>query len=207
VLDILKGNNITPFPGRPDARISGISGELRYGLQNDTTPLMAEFVQTLQNTIDNCQGPGTAAAAKAALRGYVCDDNLLAPVHKQGCEENYTRHLLYAAADGSCTVLALVWYPGQVTPIHGHTAWGAVGVYEGNPFCENYDTAPNEHGAIQLRSEMKLRLQSGDVATVRPGIDDVHRIGNDTQQRVITIHIYGRDLVAEPTSLNIIFNP
>ncbi len=53
---------------------------------------------------------------------------------------------------------------------------------------------------------MKLRLQSGDVATVRPGIDDVHRIGNDTQQRIITIHIYGRDLVAEPTSLNIVFN-
>jgi predicted metal-dependent enzyme (double-stranded beta helix superfamily) len=207
VLDKVKRSNITPFPGNPDARVSALSGELRYGLQEGTTPLMAEFVQTLQNAIDQCQGPGTAAAAKAALRGYVCDEQLLAPIHKQGSEDNYTRHLLYASPEGSCTVLALVWYPGQVTPIHGHTAWGAVGVYEGSPFCENYDTAPNENGAIQLRSKMKLCLHSGDLATVRPGIDDVHRIGNNTQRRAITVHVYGRDLVAEPTSLNIVFNP
>jgi predicted metal-dependent enzyme (double-stranded beta helix superfamily) len=45
------------------------------------------------------------------------------------------------------------------------------------------------------------------LATVRPGIDDVHRIGNNTQRRAITVHVYGRDLVAEPTSLNIVFNP
>ena len=205
MLDDMHRDNVTPFPGNPAAKIAGVSGLAQYGMQPGTTPLMAELAETIQNTLDTCTGHGAAAAAKAALRGYVCDAALLAPEHKQGDADNYKRHLLFAAPDGSCTVLALVWLPGQVTPIHGHTAWGTVGVYEGNPFCENYDVSHNENGTIGLRSKMKLRLQSGDLATVRPGIDDVHRIGNDTQRRAITIHVYGRDLVAEPSSLNIVF--
>jgi len=205
VLDKTHRDNVTPFPGNPAANIEPFADATGYGLQPGTTPLMAEFVQTLQQAIDQCPGHGAAAAAKAALRGYVCDPALLAPMHKQGDNDNYKRHLLYAAPDGSCTVLALVWLPGQITPIHGHTAWGAVGVYEGQPFCENYENAQNEFGAISLRSKLKMRLQSGDLATVRPGIDDIHRIGNDSMQRAITIHAYGRDLLAEPGKLNIVF--
>ena len=195
---------ITPFPGDPAARLD-LSGKAAYGLQPGTTALMAEFARTLQEAINSCKGHGAAAAAKAALRGYVCDPNLLTAAQKQGDVDGYRRHLLYAAPDGGCTVLALVWLPGQVTPIHGHTAWGAVGVYEGNPFCENYDTAVNEQGTMSLRSKMKMRLHAGDLSSVRPGIDDLHRIGNDTRSRAITIHVYGRDLLAEPDSLNIVF--
>jgi len=198
-------SNVTPFPGNPAANLQ-LAGELQYGVQPGTTPLLAEFTRTLQNAVDACPGHGAAAAAQAALRGYVCDPALLAAEQMQGTPDTYQRHLLYAAADGSCTVLALVWLPGQLTPIHGHTAWGAVGVYAGHPFCENFDTCHNEHGAIGLRSKMRLRLQSGDLTTVRPGIDDLHRIGNDSQYKAITIHVYGRDLVAEPGSLNIVFN-
>jgi hypothetical protein len=41
---------------------------------------------------------------------------------------------------------------------------------------------------------------------VEPGIDDAHRIGNDGNSRCITVHIYGRDLLARPGSINISFN-
>jgi predicted metal-dependent enzyme (double-stranded beta helix superfamily) len=200
----LAHSNVTLLPGAPDARIDVAENTPRYGLQPNCTPLMIELAQTLQNAIDRCPGHG-AAAAKAALRGYVCDPALLCPEHKQGDEKTYKRHLLYAAPDGSCSILALVWLPGQATPIHGHTAWGAVGVLEGNPYCENYDTSPNQHGAICLRSKMKLRLHAGDLASVQAGIDDVHRIGNDSMRRAITIHAYGKDLLTEPGKLNIVF--
>lgn len=191
-------------PGLPDAPVEHESG-LRYGAQPGTTPVLAEFADNLQQVMQRCTGHGAAAAAKALLRGYVCDSQLLAVEHKQGNADTFKRHLLYAAPDGSMSILALVWLPGQVTPIHGHTAWGAVGVFEGEPFCENFATWQNDNAAIGLRSTMKMRLQSGTVASVRPGIDDVHRIGNDTQRRAITIHVYGRDLLAEPGKLNIVF--
>lgn len=200
---------VTQFPGQPDAPVergTETDDDLRYGLQPGVTALMGEFASNLQSVVNRCGGHGAAAAAKALLRGYVCDPNLLAVEHKQGDPDKYRRHLLYAAPDGSMSILALVWLPGQVTPIHGHTAWGAMGVYEGQPFCENFATWENDHSAIGLRSTVKLRLQPGELGSVRPGIEDLHRIGNDSQQRAITIHIYGRDLLADPGKLNIIFS-
>jgi predicted metal-dependent enzyme (double-stranded beta helix superfamily) len=198
-------SKVAQFPGIPDAPVTKTAG-LRYGVQPGTTPLLTELAENLQSVIDRCAAHAAAPAAKALLRGYVCDPKLLAVEHKQGDPDTYKRHLLYAAPDGSMSILALVWLPGQVTPIHGHTAWGAVGVYEGEPFCENFATWQNDNAAIGLRSTMKMRLQPGTLASVRPGIDDVHRIGNDTMHRAITLHVYGRDLLAEPGKLNITFS-
>jgi len=198
---------VTQFPGYPDAPVADRpESDLRYGLQPGATALMSEFADNLQSVVNRCGGNGAAAAAKALLRGYICDSSLLAVEHKQGDPDKYRRHLLYAAPDGSMSILALVWLPGQVTPIHGHTAWGALGVFEGQPFCENFATWENDQAAIGLRSTSKLCLRPGELGSVRPGIDDLHRIGNDTQQRAITIHVYGRDLLAEPNKLNIIFS-
>lgn len=195
---------ITPFPGDLAEPIAAASKT--YGPQPGTTPLLAEMAETLQDAVRRCPGFGAAAAAKSALRGYVCEPALLDTCHKEGDRKNFRRHLLYADPEGALSIIAVVWMPGQVTPVHGHTAWGAVGVYEGSPFCENFDTYRDDNAAIGLRSKMKLLLKPGDLSTVRPGIDDLHRIGNDTPGRAITIHAYGRDLLANPASLNIVFN-
>jgi molybdenum cofactor biosynthesis enzyme MoaA len=39
--------------------------------------------------------------------------------------------LIYNAPDGSLSLYALVWLPGQWTPVHDHGSWGVVGVAEG----------------------------------------------------------------------------
>ncbi|MDP6437446.1 MAG: cysteine dioxygenase family protein [Gammaproteobacteria bacterium] len=197
-------SNVTPFPGNLAAPVFAESQA--YGLQPGTTPLLAELTETMQSAVDRCPGFGAAAAAKSALRGYVCEPALLDTCHKEGDPKHYRRHLLYADPEGALSIIAVVWMPGQVTPIHGHTAWGAIGVYEGSPFCENFDRYQNDQEAIGLRSKMKLLLKPGDLATVRPGIDDLHRVGNDTPSRAISIHAYGRDLLADPRSLNIVFD-
>ena len=131
---------------------------------------------------------------------------MLGTAHRIGSADTYRRHLLYADPDRQFSILAIVWNPGQHTPIHGHTAWGAVGVYEGAPYCEIFDTGTRNRPCMELEPTMKLRLKEGDLATVQPGIDDVHRIGNDSLRKAITIHVYGRDLLAQPGSINITFN-
>jgi predicted metal-dependent enzyme (double-stranded beta helix superfamily) len=196
--------NVTPFPGHPGANLNGIENtRLHYGLQADTTPLLAELATTMHSTLKRCEAHSLSAAAKASLRGYVCDPALLSVEHKQGAADNYRRHLLYAAEDRSFSILAIVWNPKQRTLVHGHSAWGAAGVYEGNPYCESYRLDEDSRQAIKLRHNMTYRLQPGDIATVEPGIDDAHRIGNDSNSRCITVHIYGRDLLAKPGSINI----
>jgi len=198
---------VTPFPGHPAANLARNQRQTHsYGLQPESGPLVAELARTVHAAIKNCAPHGLSAAAKASLRGYLCEPELLNISHKEASDHTYRRHLLYAAEDRSFSILAIVWNPGQCTPIHGHTAWGAAGVHTGNPYCEsftNYESAPQ---VLSLRSEMKMRLHPGDIATVEPGIDDAHRIGNDTISRCITVHVYGRDLLASPSSINIVLN-
>jgi predicted metal-dependent enzyme (double-stranded beta helix superfamily) len=199
--------NVMTMPGHPGADLNAREiSHSDYGLQPGSTELLAELAHTMHAALERCQPHALSAAAKASLRGYLCEPELLAPEHKQGDSKQYRRHLLYAAGDRSFSILAIVWYPGQATPVHGHTAWGAAGVLEGTPYCESfklYETSPQVMG---LQSTLKYRLEPKDVATVEPGIDDAHRIGNDGISRCITVHIYGRDLLARPGSINICLN-
>lgn len=200
-------NVVTPFRGSPAANLGrAVSRSSDYGLQPGATNLVNELAMTIAATIEQCQPHALAAAAKASLRGYLCEPDLLSAAQHIGSNETYARHLLYADPGKQFSILAIVWRPGQCTPIHGHTAWGAVGVYSGNPYCEVFDTGTAAQPRINLTPTMKLCLHPKDLATVQPGIDDVHRIGNDSPREAITIHIYGRDLLASPSSINITFN-
>jgi predicted metal-dependent enzyme (double-stranded beta helix superfamily) len=204
---VMSAATVTPFAGHPAANLARAKRKgMTYGLQPGSGTLITELSKTMHAAMKNCSPHGLSAAAKASLRGYLCEPDLLTTAQKQSDADSYRRHLLYAAEDRSFSILAIVWNPGQCTPVHGHTAWGAAGVHSGNPYCEsfiNYESAPQ---VLSLRSEMKLRLHPGDIATVEPGIDAAHRIGNDGISRCITVHIYGRDLLASPGSINIILN-
>ena len=115
-------------------------------------------------------------------------------------EEGYRRHLLYADPAGRFTVLAVVWRPGQGTPIHGHTAWGVVGVYQGNPSVANYRYRDGQTPVFVGQH----CCQPGDVTHVTAGVSHPHRVFNDGDDIAITIHTYGRDLTLDPTAINIL---
>lgn len=116
-------------------------------------------------------------------------------------EHTYQRHVLYADPADRFTVLSLVWRPGQATPVHGHTAWGVVGVYAGEPGVENYRL--NDDG---IASSGKLSCQPGDVCYVQPGTEHPHRVFNDSSDVAVTLHTYGRNLVTDPASINIVLD-
>ena len=198
---------ITPFPGDPAANLSAADrANAVYGVQPGSSHLVKELAETMHLALQCCEPHALGPAAKACLRGYLCEPGLLNTQQKEGDSQTYRRHLLYAAPDRSFSILALVWRPGQRTPVHGHTAWGAAGVLEGRPYSESfslYEAAPR---SMALRADVKHQLKPGDIATVEPGIGDIHRIGNDSRGRAITVHIYGRDLLARPGSINIMMD-
>ena len=57
--------------------------------------------------------------------------DILTVEQRDGDPAGYCSHLLYAEPDGSFSVTALVWRPGQVTPIHDHVTWCVFGVIQG----------------------------------------------------------------------------
>ena len=61
-------------------------------------------------------------AVLSAIRGSLVDLDLLAEEHRLSKPDTYTRHLLHADPNGLFSILALVWGPGQGSPVHGHPA-------------------------------------------------------------------------------------
>lgn len=148
------------------------------------------------------EGPeGMAAKVAAQLSDLVKNPGWLPQECCEPGADCYKRHLLYADPEGRYTVLALVWKPGQTSPVHGHTAWCAMGVYEGFPSAAAYhwtdQTEPVESHVHHCKP--------GQIDSVEPGTESPHRVFNQSNDIAITIHTYGRDLVDEPCSINILF--
>ncbi|MBT8063268.1 MAG: cysteine dioxygenase [Gammaproteobacteria bacterium] len=162
-------------------------------------PLFASYVASLDELVeaDDAWLPGRVAAEVCKL---VNGRDWLPEACCEPGDESYRRHLLYADPAGRFTVLAVVWRPGQGTPIHGHTAWGAVGVYRGHPsvatYCYQEGQTPVPTGEHYCRP--------GEVCHVEAGVAAPHRVFNESDDVAITIHTYGRDLTIDPAAINIL---
>ena len=82
---------------------------------------------------------GTAELVADALRRHLPGPELLTPEQRRGDPERFQSHTLHVETDGSFSVVALVWRPGQVTRIHDHLTWCVFGVVEGIEYEELFD--------------------------------------------------------------------
>ena len=93
------------------------------------------------------------------------------------------------------SLFALVWLPGQWTPIHDHGTWGVVGVLDGvleeRAFLpatgwDDADYYPLTPGGIVF-------LSPGSVSTFVPNPDHIHVTGvPEDREPVVSLHLYGR---------------
>jgi predicted metal-dependent enzyme (double-stranded beta helix superfamily) len=122
----------------------------------------------------------------------------LEPRHYRGDPEHYARNLVYAAPDGGLSLYALVWSPGQWTPVHDHGTWGVVGVLEGVLEERSYVRASPDRGledGIQLVRGGVVLLGRGAVTSFVPTPDHIHVTGVSPQRpRAVSLHLYGRSL-------------
>ena len=88
-------------------------------------PAFAEFIRDAEGTIDDPE------AIAARLQPLLAQDGWLARRHQAPGADRYRQHLLHVSSCRRLSVVALVWRPGQVTPIHDHVSWCVVGVYRG----------------------------------------------------------------------------
>jgi predicted metal-dependent enzyme (double-stranded beta helix superfamily) len=103
----------------------------------------------------------------------------------------YQQYLLYADPLDRYSVVSFVWGPGQRTPIHDHTVWGAIGVLRGAELAQRYRVM--QAGVVTDGDE--ARLDAGQIDVVSPALGDVHRVRNAFDDRVsISIHVYGGNI-------------
>lgn len=129
-----------------------------------------------------------------ALAALVRHDDWLPAEFAQPDPERYRQYALYVDGAERFSVVSFVWGPGQRTPIHDHTVWGAIGVLRGAETSQAF--APAADGSWQAHGAPH-RLEPGQVETVSPRIGDVHQVSNAFADQVsISIHVYGGNIGA-----------
>ncbi|WP_286830654.1 MULTISPECIES: cysteine dioxygenase [Kordiimonas] len=159
--------------------------------------LVQEACTAVACAAPDCHKDEIAHLMEHVLPRIELEDFADTPVNARG----YRRKVLYAHPSGFFSVLQLEWQPGAETPVHGHNAWGCVGVISGEIGCETYDRCNASEGGV--RSNGKIMAGAGAVATVNPNPEGIHRLFNPTDKVATTLHIYGMDLSANPCAINV----
>jgi 3-mercaptopropionate dioxygenase len=139
----------------------------------------------------------TAALVADQLRLHLPGPELLTAAERAGSPDGYISHLLHSEPDGSFSICALVWRPGQMTPIHDHVTWCVVGVIQGAEYEELY--ALRENGAVLQEVGRNVSLR-GDVSGFAPP-GDIHRVRNHGDDIAVSLHVYGADIARLGTSV------
>src|SRR4029450_5543298 len=122
----------------------------------------------------------------------------LEPQHYRSDTNHYARNLVYDAPDRSLSLYALVWLPGQWTPIHDHGSWGVVGVLEGvleeRAYVRLSPDRAVDHDIDLVRGGVVL-LGKGAVTSFVPNPDHIHVTGVPSERgRAVSLHLYGRTM-------------
>ena len=132
----------------------------------------------------------TARAVAAELRRHLPDPQILPRRERLGDPAGYRSHLLHAETDGSFSIVAMVWLPGQVTPIHDHVTWCVSGVLQGAEYEEIFALRP---GGTAVAEVARNASGTGDVSGFAPP-GDIHRVRNQGDGVAISMHVYGADI-------------
>jgi predicted metal-dependent enzyme (double-stranded beta helix superfamily) len=127
-----------------------------------------------------------AGEIKAALGEATAQPGWLPPERRRASHEHYARHLVYADPADRFSVLVLVWDRGQMSPVHGHQCWCAVGVYQGMLTETWYREGPAGAPPVETGS---ARHPAG-ASTFDAGAG-IHRLGNVSGVLAVSIHVYG----------------
>lgn len=154
---------------------------------------LEELVGTVREILAHETDPARNATQVAqALGPFLGREDLLLAEQTEGDPAAYRQHVLHAEDDGSFSVVALVWLPGQVTPIHDHVSWCVVGVHQGTEAETRYQVTTDEGHQALVVTDTTTNAQFSTCGFAPPG--DIHRVRNCGDAKTISIHVYGADI-------------
>lgn len=142
--------------------------------------MLAEIAAAAGRPAGEREGAVAAAIGACVTRPDLLDGRDLA------CSpDRYVRHLLHADPGGAYAVVALVWRPGQMSPVHAHRTWCAFGVQAGvltETFYAPGD--PPVPRATRLVAPGATGHGPADPALI-------HRLANLSCRTAVSVHCYG----------------
>ena len=167
------------------------------------TRALCRLTRSLDALVARSNDPSVIAArAGMLLRPTLADPGLLEERHRQPAPDRYRKHVVHVHPAGCYSIVALVWKPGQTTPIHDHRCWCVVGVWHGLERETGYDL--NADGYLVHRRTADSA--PGDVSVLVPPERDIHRVENVGSTLAISVHLYGADISVLGSSINEVFS-
>jgi len=168
------------------------SGASRGASHGDQRPRLRELSADLAEA---CLAPPDRVPelALAAVRRHCggSADWLLA-AERVGSTAGYCRHVLHADPQGRYTAVALIWLPGQVTPVHAHYTWCVYQVLSGVLIEDRYDWVGGADGQARWREAVERPAGAGGYG--HGGLEQVHRLRHHAGEPAISLHVYGIDV-------------
>jgi 3-mercaptopropionate dioxygenase len=167
----------------------------------DAGSLLGDLVGAVRTAT---RSPGTweeiASAVASQLRLHLPGPEILTSEQRYGDPLGYRCHLLHAEPDGSFSVVALVWRPGQATPVHDHVSWCVTGILQGTEHEERF--VLSDGWLVQSGTSDS---GAGEVTgLVPPG--DIHLVRNAGPQAAISLHVYGTDVSRLSSSIRRVYD-
>ena len=165
-----------------------------------TSPALEAFLTEAAVRSRLQSDPADCVLALAPLMLDLIDQagSFMEPQHYRSSAAGYSRNLVYDAPDASLSLYAIVWLPGQWTPVHDHGSWGVVGVVEGVLEERSYVRLTPDRGAdtdIDLARGGTILLRHGAVTSFVPNPDHIHVTGVPAERaRAVSLHLYGRTM-------------
>jgi 3-mercaptopropionate dioxygenase len=110
--------------------------------------------------------------------------------------DHYARRLVYEDPTTGISVLAMVWAPGQSTPLHDHSGqWVVEAVLAGEIETVPFELIGHKGGEYHFHSRPTERVPMGSTSYLLPPFEH-HVTRNVSRQVAITLNIYGGELPA-----------
>jgi len=123
-------------------------------------------------------------------------DSFLSAEQIRSDPEHYARNAIHIAPSGNFSLFALVWRPGQWTPVHDHGSWGVVGIVRGVLEERSYMSASGDITAdsdISLKRGGVILLNPGSISSFVPNPDHIYMTGvPEERETCISLHLYVR---------------
>jgi 3-mercaptopropionate dioxygenase len=170
------------------------------------TRSLLRLARSLDALVAATDDPHVVAARAGMLLGpALADPGLLEARHREPAEDRYRQHLVHVHPDGLYSIVALVWKPGQATPIHDHRCWCVVGVWQGIERETTYDLRGTAQSPFLVPRTTGVS-EPGDVSVLVPPHEDIHRVENAGTDLAISLHVYGADIAVLGSSINRVFD-
>ena len=161
------------------------------------TATLASLIDAIDSVVDDPDcSESTCGAVKDLLEKNIGEkSNFLAAEDLESSPEHYARHLIHSDPAGRYSVIAMVWEPGQGTPIHDHGGlWVVECVYSGKIRVRSFDPIGDKDAEIMRFGEAESIIAGCGPAGHLIPPRDYHVIENPVEKTAVTLHVYGGNM-------------